>query len=754
MAAPAFVSATAHAGNPTTAPSITLPTTAANDILILVGVNAGATTAITPGGTYNGGAWTLIDGGTWTTGWGGCFWSRATGNHTGQTVTGSTTDSGSMGVIRISGAVTVGSPIDINVAGASVAATNGSLTGFNTTVADTLVVLTAATDDNQTKSAFTKNAVTMSNLSLAASTGGGDSGIGYANASQASTGATGNFAITEAAGTAQGKRLSGFAIIPDGAEINDSSPANHDAVNHGLSTDTAPTLPSGWSANVGSLSNLAQFLEVTYGLTGTTGTGITTNYNPFTNSTVRSFGGWAKRTDTSATHVLTGSTGSGLVPQIQLASGSQDVVFAPSIFSTTTTWSSAWPGNGTWYFWGITFDESSDAVRLYINGRLVSQESLATAWGGTNNLLTWGAGGPTLASAFKGSISNMFAVEGTVTPSQWAWLAGNRYDRTADLSAATSITTSGEVESSATTYERSAALSAATDIASSGTFWTTLERSAAISAATSIASTFARDHLRSAALTAASSIASQASFYSILERSAAISAATGIASAPQRDHIRSVGISAATFIDTTGNVEGQPSVYERSASLSATTAVTASGLKVTLRSASLTATTAISSVGRRTLIRSAAITATTAVSAAGEFETPSAAHQRSASLSASTSISTSALPVRIRSASLSASTSVQTAHHRELLRAAALEAATSLTAASQRELLRSVVISAVTLIDARGGKYEAWTYGADTTSTYGPHPGFTYAGGTTSTYGADADWTYGGTASLIATYGG
>lgn len=213
MAAPAFVSATGHAANPTTAPSVTLPTTAADDILILVGVNGGATTQITPGGTYSGGAWTLIDGGTWTTGWGGCFWSRATGNHTGQTVTASTTDSGSLLVVRVSGCVTSGTPVDVS-GGASVAAANGSLSAITTTAVDTLVCLTAATDDNQTKSGFTKNAGAMSNLSLAASSGGADSGVGFAASSQATPGTTGAFAITEAAGTAEGKRLSAFALQP------------------------------------------------------------------------------------------------------------------------------------------------------------------------------------------------------------------------------------------------------------------------------------------------------------------------------------------------------------------------------------------------------------------------------------------------------------------------------------------------------------------------------------------------------------
>jgi hypothetical protein len=219
--APTWVSSTAQSsGTATTSGSVTLPATAANDILILTIVNGGATTAPTTvgAGTYTGGAWTNIDaggGGTFASGWGGVYWSRATGNHSGQTVTWSgATDSTSGIVTVVRGAATGGNPIDTNIAAASVAATNGSLTGFNTTVAITLVLFCAMTDDNQTKSGFTMNAVAMSNLTLAVSSGGADSGVGVATATRAAAGATGNFALTEAAGTASGKRLTAFAIKP------------------------------------------------------------------------------------------------------------------------------------------------------------------------------------------------------------------------------------------------------------------------------------------------------------------------------------------------------------------------------------------------------------------------------------------------------------------------------------------------------------------------------------------------------------
>lgn len=216
MPAPAFVSATAHAGNPTTSATVTLPTTAANDILIVLANNGGANAAPTmTTGTFAP-TLTSIDSGGWTSGWGGVWWARCTGDHTGQTIIASgATDSASLQVVRFSGCATSGNPYDTNISGGTVAAgANATLAAFTTTVADTLVVLCCSIDDNLAISAPTKNAVAMNNLNAASSTGGADSGVASASLAQAVAGTTGSFAITVLAGTNQGKRMSGFALVP------------------------------------------------------------------------------------------------------------------------------------------------------------------------------------------------------------------------------------------------------------------------------------------------------------------------------------------------------------------------------------------------------------------------------------------------------------------------------------------------------------------------------------------------------------
>jgi hypothetical protein len=202
----------------TTTCTVTLPTTAADDILIVVPINGGANAAVTlTTGTYSGSAITGI--GTpsgWATGHGGAYWTRCTGNHSGQTIilTGAT-DSCAMVVQRFSGCIAAGNPYDTNISEATVAAgANCALAAFSTTVADTLVCYTVSRDDNIAATTPTKGGAAMGNLSDATSTGGADSGAAIASLAQAGTGTTGSFSMTFTAGTNTGKRATAFALKP------------------------------------------------------------------------------------------------------------------------------------------------------------------------------------------------------------------------------------------------------------------------------------------------------------------------------------------------------------------------------------------------------------------------------------------------------------------------------------------------------------------------------------------------------------
>lgn len=223
MAAPVAGTAVSHAANPTTSATATLGTTAADTILIAVAVNGGSTAALTLAGTYNGGAWSSIGAGAGTNQWGGVWWSRCTANHSGQTVVAATaTDSCALIVIPVTGCLTGVSPVDANTSSTNLTANGLTLAAFDTTVADTLVMLAIAADDNVAITSPTKGGAAMA-ISTAASTGGADSIVGICNLAQAAAGSTGAFAGTHA--STLSKRLVGFALKPPAAATVERSAA-------------------------------------------------------------------------------------------------------------------------------------------------------------------------------------------------------------------------------------------------------------------------------------------------------------------------------------------------------------------------------------------------------------------------------------------------------------------------------------------------------------------------------------------------
>ena len=132
MAVPVWVSSTAQTvATTTTTCTITVPTTAADNILLVQAINGGANTALTLAGTYAGGAFASIDSGGWAAGWGGLWWSRATGNHRQSVTVQTATNSICALLTRVSGCVTTGNPSNTNFASATVAAgANVALAAF------------------------------------------------------------------------------------------------------------------------------------------------------------------------------------------------------------------------------------------------------------------------------------------------------------------------------------------------------------------------------------------------------------------------------------------------------------------------------------------------------------------------------------------------------------------------------------------------------------------------------------------------
>jgi len=221
----AFVSFTGDTANATVTGTITLPATAANDILILIVACRDNLASATLTGTYAGGAWTefLADDGANLPGV-ALWWSRCTGNHSTQTIICANASAGSMsmGVARISGCITGSTPIDTdtNKRRDNASPDVNTLTGFNTTVANTFVVLaTGGQDDVAVMSSPLMDGFAMAVLGTDTSSGGSDSNIGLAGLAQAAAGATGNFNFTQDLGPTDAKWILAFALKPPQALI-------------------------------------------------------------------------------------------------------------------------------------------------------------------------------------------------------------------------------------------------------------------------------------------------------------------------------------------------------------------------------------------------------------------------------------------------------------------------------------------------------------------------------------------------------
>lgn len=95
----------------------------------------------------------------------------------------------------------------------------------------------------------------------------------------------------------------------------------------------------------------------------------------FANGTSRTFMGWAWRDTSSSADTLLG--GSAASVMVRLDSGGNDLSFFPSSAAAGSTWTSAWPGNGEWVHWALTFNEATDTANLYINGEFVAAKTNA-----------------------------------------------------------------------------------------------------------------------------------------------------------------------------------------------------------------------------------------------------------------------------------------------------------------------------------------------------------------------------------------
>jgi hypothetical protein len=207
------------ATNSATSFSITLPTTAAGDILILEYVHRGTGTG-TIGGTSittGGLTWTekhsqLFNSSAYS---GRTVWTRATGNHSGQTITGSGLTNSCAAIVTVySGAKATGDPLaDATIVGEQNASGNETQAEITTSSNGAWVVLVVVNSpDYAVTSQSCTSPGTLTARAERLSTGGIDTSVAHASAEKATAGATGAFTW------AQTNDISGswaYAITPE-----------------------------------------------------------------------------------------------------------------------------------------------------------------------------------------------------------------------------------------------------------------------------------------------------------------------------------------------------------------------------------------------------------------------------------------------------------------------------------------------------------------------------------------------------------
>jgi hypothetical protein len=202
----------------TTSFSITLPTTAADDIIVLEYTHRGTGDA-TLGGTYSGPAFTEKHDQQYATSTfsGKTLWSRATGNHSGQTVTGSGLTNSCAAIVTVyRDALTSGDPlVDATIVGEQNASGNATQAEITTASDGAMVVLVVA---NSPDLAISAQACTspgaLTERAEVLSTGGTDTSIAHASAVKTTAGATGAFTWTQ---TAAANGSWAYAIKPQSA---------------------------------------------------------------------------------------------------------------------------------------------------------------------------------------------------------------------------------------------------------------------------------------------------------------------------------------------------------------------------------------------------------------------------------------------------------------------------------------------------------------------------------------------------------
>lgn len=112
---------------------------------------------------------------------------------------------------------------------------------------------------------------------------------------------------------------------------------------------------------------------------------VLSTYNPFANTTQRTFTGWLTWDGAGTLPFGVWSGGGSNPPFMQIETSGGDVTFdsQDGAGAGRVTWAAAMPSAGTVYFWALTFDESTDTAELFVNASSQGTKSVTDAYNAT-----------------------------------------------------------------------------------------------------------------------------------------------------------------------------------------------------------------------------------------------------------------------------------------------------------------------------------------------------------------------------------
>jgi hypothetical protein len=164
--------------------------------------------------------------------------------------------------------------------------------------------------------------------------------------------------------------------------------------------------------------------QLTLGHAAWTGTahGSASTFGAFVNSSPRTFVGVARRDSSTNAHTLFGSSDATTTPICRLNAGANTISFFPDrLTSGVTTDPIPAVAVGQTFLWGVTFNESTDDVLIYVNGSRVGTLTTASTWNTTAGTFRIGRRGAT--EPFHGAMGPVGVFSRALTDAQHMTLA-------------------------------------------------------------------------------------------------------------------------------------------------------------------------------------------------------------------------------------------------------------------------------------------------------------------------------------------